>query len=81
VHFFHKKSINEGEITAPFMESDNVSSNVLDKAFSVKDPIFRINIDSQLLSKPMLQESFAAWINNFKMDFSTILEEKIYTIH
>ena len=74
--FFHKKSINEGEITAPFIESDNVSSNVLDKTFSVKDPIFRINIDSQLLSKPILQESFAEWINNFKIDFLTILEEK-----
>ena len=74
--FFNKKSIDEGESAVTSIGSDNESTKMLGKTFSLKDPVFRIDIESQLLSKPIVQESFAEWINNFKTDFSKILEEK-----
>jgi len=79
--FFNKKSTNEGKPVVTPTSSDNESTKMLGKTFSLKDPIFEIEIDSQLLSKPLVQESFAEWINNFKTDFSKILEGKnIYDI-
>ncbi len=73
---FSRKTINE-EI--PLVESttnDNITSYMLNNSFSIKDPIFKMTIDSSYLSRSLLHETFASWINNFQLDFTKILESK-----
>lgn len=74
--FFSKKNISEKNNIDILIKNDNESSYVLKDIFSIKEPIFKITVDSRLLSGPIMQESFASWINNFKTDFSKILETK-----
>lgn len=74
--FFNKKSVNEKYPVETAVRNDNESSYVLKDVFTIENPIFKIDVDSKLLSNPIMQESFASWINNFKTDFTKILEAK-----
>ena len=73
---FSKKSINDEIPLAESTRNDNITSYTFIKSFSVKDPIFRMTINSTYLSRPILQETFVSWINTFKLDFTKILESK-----
>ena len=74
--FFNKKSVNEKTSIEAAVKNDNGSVYILKDVFNLKDPIFKIHVDSKLLSSPIMQESFASWINNFKTDFINILVSK-----
>ena len=73
---FSRKSITEEIPLVGSTINDNVTSCTLNNSFSVKDPIFKMTINSSYLSRPILHETFASWINNFKLDFTKILESK-----
>ena len=67
------KDINK---KAPISETDNtteISREYEKMPLGIKEPIFRIDVKSNYLSAPLVKESFAYWINNFKDDLKALL--------